>query len=435
MSIWTVRATIGGDTFDQQRDPEFEPTLPCLYSVQWSHELDLDSDDAWPVPDALTTATVTVLVAAASDAASWDSSTVVHLEFLADEPAATVVDSFSGRGSFPTIQPHPLGALITITVVSYLLDLDGFTTGGAAMPAEEVDARLNREVGWGLGGNWMDLAARPANPVTLLELIRETLSYGLAGSSGVPPLPTDWDQQQLVANVDAAGALDPVFPWGISELARSTFSSGPLVLRENPDDPGTWELWADPDEPATADVVIDANDVYLDAQWSRGIGRSVNTVHVIMADDSIQSASNVAAGEPVVAYTIETELTNATEGAGLAAFLLPDGDGEPSPWEASGFTVDLDATPDGWYPRPLRDVMALGRIPRHYHPEALTYFLGVVARTELAVAQGHATVTVTLERRRILSPGPPTVLTIDEVPQTIESLHDTIDNFGNSRSV
>lgn len=437
MSTWTVRARIGADTFTQQRDPEEEPTLPVLYAVQWSHELDIE-DDAWPVPEALTTATVTVLLAQASDAEDWDPTTTVHLEFLADAAATTVVDSFTGRGSFPVLEPHPLGALATITVVSYLMDLDAYLTGAAIMPAEEVDARLNREMGWGLGGQWADLAARAANPVTLLELTRSTLAYGASQTELNPALPDKWRIHELTAETDPlTGELDPVLPWGILQLDVDTYSSAPLVLRANPDAPGTWELWADPDEPATADAVIDANHVAMGARWGRAIGAAVNTIHVKMADGTFQTATSAAPGDPVVAYTVETDLATASEGLAIAQMLLPQPaeEGVSSPWEADAFTVLLDDTPDGWYPRPLREVMALGRIPREWHPTGSTYFLGIITRRELQVAQGTATVSVKLEGRLVLSPGPPDTLTIDEVPQTIDSLTDTINNFGNSRSV
>lgn len=425
---WQVRARIGSDVFTQDRDLEEEPVLPSLYSVSWSHELDLDSEEAWPVPDALTTASVQLLMATAADAAAWDPTTVVHLEFLAD--GLTVSDSFSGRGSFPVIEPHDLGVLVTISVVSYLMDLDAYLTGGVAMPAEEVDARLNREVGFGLGGTWMDLVARDPNPVSILTLARDTLGYGAVEAGFGPTL--HWELYQLTAEVDAAGDLDPLFPWGVAQLETDIYSPAPLQLRPNPDAPGTWELWADPDDVATQANVVDALEVEFNARWSRGIGRSVNTVHVVMADDTIQSASNWTEGA-VVAYTVETELATPAEGLALAQLLLPAGDGEPSPWEADAFTVLLDHTPDGWYPPPLREVLALGRLERRHHPEGLTYFVGLVSRVEFSATQGTATVQVQLQSRRVLAPGAPTGITIDDVPQDIDTLTDTIDSFVNAR--
>ena len=433
MSTWTVKATLGSDTFTQQRDWDEDPTLPALMSVEWTHELDIADADAWPVPDQLTTATVTLLMAEAADAAEFSPVMPCHLEFYADAAAATVVDSFDGRGSFPVIEYHPRGVLVTVTVVSYLMDLDAYLTGGGAMPAEEVDDRLNRELGFGLSGEWMDLAARPIGGITLLELARETLGYGLHNDEVNPALPDRWEMYQLIQNVDAAGNLDPFFPWGVGLVPRRVFSSAPLQLRENPDDPGTYELWADPDDPDTADLVIDAQNVLAALRLTRSIDRSVNTVSVEMADGTYATATNhQEAGEFVIAtQRTGTELATFAEGLALAEFLLPEGT-DPSEWEADAFTVNLDATPDGWYPQPLRSVMAVGGVPRMYHPERLTYLAGVTSRIALSVTQGTAQVTITLDSRRVIS-DTPTALSIDEVPQDIDTVTGVIDSFINAR--
>jgi hypothetical protein len=429
MGQWTVTARLGDDTYTQQRDWDEDPTLPCLLGVAWSHELDSGVADTWPIPDLLTTATVTLLVEQASDAAHYDPTTTVHLEFYADAAATTVVDTFSGRGSFPLMEAHPQGVLVTITVVSYLLDLDAYMTGGGTMPAEQTDARLNRELGFGLSGDWMDLAARPVGAVSLLELARDSLYYGLADTEVNPSLPARWEMYQLVQNTDADGYLDPFFPWGVGELDQRVISTAPLRLRENPDDPGTYELHADPDDPA--EYVIDAAEVALELQLGRAIGQSVNTVHVVMDDDTHVTATNhQEAGEYVIAAERETELADPAQGLILADYLLPEGT-TPSEWEAEAVTVLLDHTPDGWYPPPLRTVAALGGIPRHYHPENLTYLVGVVSRVSLAVSQGVAVVTVKLDSRRIVSANVVS-LSLDEVPQDIDTITGTIDSFINA---
>lgn len=433
MSVWTLRATIGADVYTQQRvedpDPDADPVLPALVSVKWLHEL--EDHDGWPRMRALTTAQVQLLVANASDVADVTPATVVHLELFTDEAATTVVDSWSGRGSFPTIEPTELGCLVTISVVSYLMDLDGYLTGGAAMPAEEVDARLNRELGMGLGGEWAALAARDPDPISLLELARDTLAYGAVQTQPNPALPDRWRLQDFVPNIDAAGQLDPLFPWGIEQLEVRVFSPAPLRLREHPDAPGTYELWADPADPEA--YVIDAADTAMDAVWSRDVTGAVNTVHVKLADDTYVTASNAGAGDVIVAYTLETDLADPAEALAIATMLLPPTDAVmASGWEAESFEVVLDFTPDGWYVQPLREVMALGGLQRRHHPEAVTYWVGVVTSIELVAASGRASVIVTLENRPIESPGAPEALTIDEVPQTIDSIPVPIDNFVNA---
>jgi hypothetical protein len=433
VSDWTVEVTLGPDTFTQQRAPDADPTLPCLLSVEWSHELDLSEADAWPVPDEFTTATVVLLMERASDAAHYSPVMPCHLAFYTDDPATTPVDTFDGRGSFPVIDWHPLGVQVTITVVSYLLDLDAYLTGGGTMPAEQADARLNRELGFGLSGTWMDLAARDVGGISLLELARETLGYALVDVGVNPSLPASWEMYQLVQNVDAAGNLDPFFPWGIGEVPRRVFSSAPLQLRENPDDPGTFELWADPDDPATASLVIDADTVAQQLRLTRSIDRSINTVSVELADGTYATATNhQEAGEFVVAtQRTGTQLATFAQALVLAEFLLPEGT-DPSEWEADAFTVVLDATPADWYPQPLRSVMAVGNVPRQAHPDELTYLVGVVSRLNLAVASGSAQVTVTLDSRRVIS-DTPTALSIDEVPQDIDTVSGTIDSFIHAR--
>lgn len=435
MSIWTVRATIGADVFTQQRvanpDPDADPVLPALLSVKWLHEL--EDSEGWPRARALTTATVQLLVANASDAADYTPDTVVHLEFYADELATTVVDSFSGRGSFPTIEPHELGAVVTIAVVGYLMDLDAYLTGGVAMPAEEADARFARELGIGAGGEWAELAARAPDPITLLELGRELAAYGASQIELNPALPDRWRLHGLLANVDAAGVLDPVLPWTLETLDVSMFSTAPLQLRENPDAPGTYELWADPDDPATAALVIDAADTTMDAVWSRRVDHNINTVHIKLADGTFVTASNAAAGDVLVAWTLETQLADSAEASAIATQLLPPTDAVvSSDWEAEAFTVVLDFTADGWYPLDLRELMALGNLQRRHHPEALTYWVGVVTSRELVVSGGSATVTLQLEGRPVQSTSL-TTLDIDDVPQTIDSVTGTIDSFVHAR--
>lgn len=436
MSVWTLRATIGGTTYTQQRvenpDPDADPALPALVAVKWLHEL--EDGDGWPRARALTTAQVQLLVDEAADAADITPETVVHLELLTDELATTVVDSWSGRGSFPTIEPTELGCLVTISVTSYLLDLDGYMTGGAAMPAEEADARMARELGLGIGGEWAELAARPADPISLLELARDTFSYGAAQTELNPALPNKWRLFDFLPQTDAAGQLDPVTPWGIEQLDVRVFSPAPLTLRENPDAPGTYELWADPEGTAAA-YVIDGANTTMEAVWSRKVGGvRINTVHLVMADDTYVTASNAEPGDVIVAYTIETQLADAGEALEIATQLLPPTDAlVDSGWEAESFTVVLDYAPDGWYVQPLREVMALGGIQRRHHPEGVTYWVGVVTSTELVASGGSASVTVQLEGRAVEGPGAPDSITINDVPQTINSVKPAIDRFIHAR--
>lgn len=444
MATWQFRATIGGTLYTATRteDPA-DVAPPALYSVRWSHELER-TDRAWPARTALTTATVQLVMAEAADAAEWGPTTPVFLEFLT-EAGGAVVDSFAGRASFPEIEPLPegsgAGVLVTITVSSYLLDLASYPEGGYDFPAETVAARVNRLMGgtvtlhpkvWGF-----DLAARPKSTSNILDLVVETMNCSLADAEVHPGLPDRWIMHELAPNL-LAGGLDPVAPWTFDSMDRRIFSSAPLQVRENPDAPGTYELWADPDDPDTESLVVDANRVEFGGKWARRLDRSTNIVTVTMADGSYQVANNAPGVlRALVNYTRETTLTDPAEALALAEYLVPEDQGpaEPSAWDPEAFTVLLDHTPDGWYVPGLREYLAIGNLTRAHHPDAQVYAVGLVTSIVLEATGDTARVTVTIEGHRAYGPGAPDGLSIDEVPQDIDAFPTTtIDAMAHARA-
>lgn len=437
MSEWTVRMTVPGlaiytGTRSLLIDPDADPVLPQLTSVKWSHELD-DSDEAWPRREAMTTATVQLLMTEAADAAWIGPQSIVLLELLT-ETGGDVVDSFSGRPSYPTIVPHELGVLVTVTVTDYLLDLQGFMVGGVPLPAELASDRINDLMGGSLivPEPWWAvlLAARPANAVSLLDFMMEVV-YGTMAEKTVLHIGVQYAAYELRPRLDG-GYLHPTNPWHLVALDKRTYANPPpLRLREHPDHPGTYEAYADPADPA----VIDADATTFGAEWRKRLETSVNTVHVKLADGTHVTATNAVPGtDQLIAYTRETQLdpSEADNALELATFLLPErGNTPPQEWQADEFTVLLNETPDGWYPLELRRVMALGGLQRRHHPQQLTYMHGIVTKRELDVAGGVATVTLRLEVQPIFSPGPPEGITVDELPGTVDSLSwVTIDELG-----
>lgn len=433
MSEWTVRMTVPGlaiytGTRSLAIDPEADPVLPQLVSVSWTHELD-DSDEAWPRREAMSTATVQLLMDEAEDAAWIGPQSIVLLELLT-ETGGTVVDSFSGRPSYPTIVPHDLGVLVSITVTDYLLDLAGFMVGGAPMPAELAATRINSLMGGSLivpVAPWaVLLAARPANAVSLLDFMRE-LVYGTMAELLVLHIGIRYIAYELRPRLDG-GYLHATNPWHLVELQKRTYADPPpLLLREHPDYPGTYEAYADPTDPDTAPAVIDADVTTFGAEWRKRLETSVNTVHIKMADGTHVTATNAVPGtDQLIPYTRETQLdaTEADNALELAEFLLPErGNTPPQSWQADEFTVLLNETPDGWYPLPLREVMALGGLQRRHHPQRSTYMHGIVTKRHLDVSGGDARVTVRLEAQPIFSPGPGSGgLTVDGLPGTVDAL-------------
>lgn len=441
MSDWTIRATIGGTVYTANRaDAPGEADLPALYGVSWGHELE-DDDGGWPRRMALTSGSVQLLVAEAADAAHIGPQLTVFLEFIT---GGVTVDWFAGRASFPEISPHDLGALVTVQVSPYLVDLAGYEAGASNYPQETQGERLERLMPWSLGTDWsMTFAARSASATDLLSLVRETFATGAVDVSPLHLPGTAYELYELRANVDpVTGQLDPVSPWDFLQLVDRVPSPVPLKLREAPDEPGTWELYADPDDPATAPYVIDGTCVAMDATWSRRTDRDANTVHVKLDDGTVVTVTTAETGDVVSAFELDTSLVNPTHAQRLGEAYLPPqlgGLGVASDWAAEAFTVLLDDTAAGWYPppvvdvvdraQPLRAVMALSDIQRRHHPDSAVFMVGVVTALELTAAGGTARLQVQLEGHESAYGGAfddPWPVTLGEVAASIDSLHDSV---------
>ncbi len=444
MSDWTIRATIGGTVYTANRaDAPGEAELPALYGVHWRHELE-DDESGWPRRRAVTSGSVQLLLAEAADAAGFGPEQTVFLEFIT---GGQTVDWFAGRGSFPVIEPvDKLGVLVTLTVTAYEMDLAALPAGDSDYPEESQAARLNRimtDYGWAfsIGSFPMTFAARQASATDVLSLLRETLATGAADASPIHLPDSVWRLYELWVDIDPdTGELDPT-PYGIIELEPIGLNSLPLKLREHPDEPGTYELWADASDPELSATIVDGACVKMDAQWSRGF-RDPNTVYVIKANDAVVKVSEALPGDDERPFSLETTLTSTADAQRLGGAYLPrqqGGEGVSSTWAAEAFTVLLDLTADGWYPprvadvldraQPLRAVMALSDVQRHHHPDGVTYFVGAVTALGLSAAGGTAELTVQLEPHES-SPsgefGSPPRLRIDDVTAPIDSMHPSV---------
>ncbi len=447
MTVWTIRATIGDTTWSATRnpdpDPETPPVPPCLVSVRWTDELqDGARVGAWPRWQAITTAQVVLVMADATEAGWITNGLPVFLEFLTatdTDPVAT----WAGRATDPKIEPHDQGVLVTVVCTDYLADLGEYTSGTANFAAGEADDHLLdimdqaglpavSTAGSTVSNFWDNVAARPAEAGTVLDLLTQVLTT--ATNYEVIPIPLphvgEVAMHEVRPNLDADGLLDEAFPWKLAKLDRSVTTPAPLVLTEGP--PGTWTATVDPSDPDTRPYVLDADtEVLFDAVWSRRLVDATNTVDVVMHNQDVVRVTTGAT--PRVTYRVETHLTELDGGGRLAAFLMPDpGDAAVSAWQPEALTVLLNQTPDGFFPGPLRSVFAVGPLQARHHPEGVTYWVGVVTRMDLAASGDDARVTLSLESRPVSAGAD--AITIDDLPGTINGLDVTIDALAHVRA-
>lgn len=413
-------------------DPLTAADLPRLVGVRMTDALE-DALGVWPPKKARETATIVLVCATAAEAAAMvTQGTDVDLRFYAD--AATPVGSptfqFVGRASDPEIAPHPLGVVVTVVVSDYRVDLDAETVGGVAYPAEAADARLQRmftEAGMATSPGltsprtWPALAARPAEPVSLLEEVSRILSFVVASD------PTGYHLQELVPQLGADGGLYTT-PYRADPIPDVPVSPAPLRIN-----PATGAVTADPDDLVTRPYVVDANRVAFGGTWTRRRGDQVDTVDVVLADQSVVRVTTHVNGQARSTYRLETSLTDLADGARTGEHLLPAryDTADPSGWQAETFTVYLNETPVGWFPRPLREVMAVADLQARHNPDGTTWWAGVVAARELVVAEGVATVALTLAA--VGSAAGANSVTIDALTVPIDSLTHTIDTLAHTR--
>lgn len=427
MSVWTVRATIGTLTLEHVRvpvpDPDADPPLPQLVSLRVNAPLD-DRDGGWPRTTDVPTGQLVFLVADAADAAAINATTEVVIEY---ETGGVVVFRYFGRASDPVMRPDELGMLVTVETGGLVADLAGYTAGAAAYPAEAGDVRVLRMltetgaptiVGWDREAiapeGWETVEARAAAAGSLLDLTTEVLRSAMYWVEVDNPVTgetyNDYSLAELAPNVFGDEWLGN---FRVDPIAPRSVSTAPLLLTV---DGGVWSVTADAAEPATAAVVVDAADVAFDAQWARRKGEVPNTVEVVYdGGDSVVTVTNAGAGEARDTYRRESILSTAAAAGRLAAELLPPRIGPTSPmgWQPDKLTVLLDWTADGWWPGQLRDVIAVAGIPERHHPEAVSWWVGVITELELTVAEGSAKLDVQLAARPT-DPGPDSV-TFDDV--------------------
>lgn len=450
MSVWTMRATIGGTTWTATRvtDPDPPaPVPPALVGIRWTDELqDGTRAGAWPRWRAISTAQVVLFMENASEAAWITSGLPVYLEFLTPgTPDPVVVAWWAGRASDPRIEPHDQGVLVTVVCTDYLADLGEYTAGTTNYPAGEADDHMLEimedaglpdisSAGTGVTPFWDNIAARPAEAGSVLDLLTQVLttSTNYTVIPGVPvPTVSAPRMYEVRPNLDAAGELDASFPWEFSELVRSVTTPAPLVLTEGP--PGTWTATVDPDDPATRPYVLDAAaEVLFDAVWSRRLVDATNTVDVVMHNQDVVRVTT-AGDNPRVTYRVETHQTEVDRAAALASFLLPDaGDASGAAWQPESLTVLLNNTPDGFFPGPIRSVFAVGPIQERHHPEGVPYWVGVVTRIDLDASADDARATLTLESRPVDTGA--ASITIDQLPGTVDGLAVSIDDLAHVRA-
>lgn len=445
-------------------DPDTDPPLPVLLEARWTDELDTDQH-TWPLVQGPSTARLALLMADAADAADITADTTVSVEFYRQAADVDPVATFHGRASAPNITPHDLGVVVEVTCADYLTDLAAVTIGSVAYPAETTDLRMGRMFaaagetmpeewsedwqewrdfptsatsGPGLDGAWPTLAARAASATSLLAEAQAVL----ADSVWVPwqfiteGLSTWRDpiQYELRPNI-TDGELDPILPWQIVRLDPEVLANAPLRFVRDGD---TWTALPAEEDPEVLEVLVPASVTDWSATWSRRVVADVNTVDVVLADETIRRSTNLQAGQVRVTDRVETTLTGGWHsfiaqnspgdpGTLLGNFLLPDRLDLPgSSWEADRFTVLLDEAqaPADWWPGELREVRTLSSIQARHNPEGRTWWTGVVAFREVSVAGGECRVEVGLLPRPITAREwfgyPFTSIDIGELP-TVEA--------------
>lgn len=423
MTAWTVRVDLGDGTLvlegslDQWTDPSGPaPTLPALESVRWTDSLE---EGPWPRRQGVSTGSVQFVVAQASDAAWIGPTTSCWVQVLTPASVDPVAE-FAGRCSDPVLSQHDQGVRVVVGLTDYLSDLAEYTAGTVAYPIETNKDRVGRMFleadlavdapGLGFWTYYDALAARSAEPADLLTLTQAVMEGSMWGFLDFDPVTGALfiNYELLEVRPDVVdGLLDR---WTTNVLEQLPESGAPLRLVEVA---GVWELQADP--AAVPALVVDADQVAFDATWSRRTDRVADTVEVVLADGSVVRVTNWdGVGVPSTVRR-ETALTDTTDAAQLAAYLLEPAIGPTSPsgWEAERFQVLLDDTPDALVPFALRQVVAVGGIPPARHPEGLAYYVGVVESRDFQASGNSLTLDVSLAAQAS-TPGPDAI-TWDQV--------------------
>lgn len=347
-----------------------------------------------------------------------------------DPSVGTLLAVFYGRADRPRLTPHGLGVLVTVPLTDYLADLAAYTVGGVDWPREDAWSlgwvphdptppttrlvRAFREAGVPDPAprfapvltafetvEWPQVDARGKSPTNLLAVAQDTL---VAVATRTTMARVRRYLMELRPNLVDGGVLDAVLPWVGVQLDREI--AAPLVWQLSPT--GT-ELLPNTD-PMAHHRMIPAAATSWDATWERHPDGVVNTVDVVLADDTVVSASRE--GDPRVVNRVDTELVTVAAGADLATYLLPDPSQAAVPgWAADRFTVLMDYTPRGWWPGQLRTAMAVTGIHPAYNPDGTDTWTGVVVSQETDIRDGSCEVTVMLDPApmRLVEPLPPDI--------------------------
>lgn len=431
----------------EDADPDTDPELPQLAEVRWTDELTADQH-TWPLTQGPSTAKLVLLLDSAADAAAITASTTVAVELYRQDADTVPVATFHGRASDPVITPHELGVMVELTCGDYLSDLAADTVGASDYPSETTEDRVHRlfdavgqprpkewleasgvwvslpdsyTSGKGPEGVWPMLAARSASATSLLAEAQATLAHSVWRTWQVitEGLSRFRDPQMYELRPHLTdGELDPTIPWQVVELDPELEANAPLrlVLSDR-----VWTAEVADDDPDVMDVLVPAEYTSWDATWARRTVSDVNTVDVVLADQSVVRSTTLEPGERRVTDRRETQLTGAYHPDAVTAFgasvvgdpakhlgdfLLPDRLDTPgSSWEADRFTVELDraGAPADWWPGELREVRTVSGVQPRHSPEGRSWWTGVVAFREVSIAGGECRVELGLLPRPLVA--------------------------------
>lgn len=409
--MWKVTVSIGSLDLEAvgptEPDPMDLPALPVLTGVRWRDSL-VGEGALWPAPQDVSTGTLSVLFETAAEAEFISSATVVKVEFYSDSTAVTPDATFYGRASDPSLAVHDRGVLATIIITDYLADLGEDTVGMAARPAEGhldrvlamfTEAGRTARVYDPTFDTWADLvgatpydaelAARSASATSLLAYLQDLLTWAVVHFVfGLPPVESHTlVVHELGAEVDADGDL---LGFGLRPLERDVPAPAPGVMAL---DGGVWGIaWPESGD-ALGALAVDANAVAFSATWNRNRDLDTDKVVVVLADQSIRSASHPGVDTAVLRF--ETQLTLAADADDTKDLYLPD-TSPTSSWQADKFTVLLDHTEPGYFPAGLRTLVTLYDLEARHNPEGIPWWHGVVQAREVVLEGSSATVDLTL---------------------------------------
>jgi hypothetical protein len=385
----------------------------------------LPASDLAPLvqPDAAT-ATFQVIVATATDLDQLQLGHPVCIRYWpSTAPAAGDLSTvgFAGRVATLEAEPHDLGLLFTVGCVDYTADLGEATVGIADFPSESItvrvqriltDAGMNVPAGAALfdGGGVFPvgapvLALRPAAPANALELMGHTLAqwdltYGSTAPNQHGPAILRQVLTPALAAVPATGPslLDTTNgPYQVARALKTPSYTAPLRVTLTA---GKYQLVGSTATGAATGVqVIDAGRVEASTRFRQRKGDAVNAVSVNAAAFGARIAFYSIADGVVtrVGASVDTELVDPTQAAGLAATYLPPVlPTQLALWVTDAMTWRLDAEPGAWTLPTLGRGLMVVRVATVWAVMDREWVTGLVAGVTFRLVDGAPQVVLNL---------------------------------------